>query len=168
MYLNIRSRQMYVVKSFAMFSVICAHMKLQLEYGSAGWLSDKIISLLSMLGVPIFFICSGYYYNRYQGDTDVFWKKKTKTIIVPWLLWGSLTYFVCNFIWLHKISMRGLLEWVLGYGSLYYFVAVLLFCFVIFGNTKNKTYLILVAVISILANMVSALNLGGGAAKRLL
>ena len=116
-----RSSQIYAVKAFAMLSVICAHMKLQLEYGMAGWLPDRIISIYSIVGVPIFFICSGYYYHREEGDTGEFWKKKTKNIIVPWIIWSALTNILNNLITRRTVSMKGFAGWFSGYSSLYYY-----------------------------------------------
>ena len=152
---------MYVMKAFAIFSVICAHMKFQLEYGSAGWLSDKIISILGIFGVPVFYICAGYYYRRAENDTYAFWSKKLKNIMIPWLIWAAFTNILNNVIQYSNISIKGFIKWFSGYHSLYYFLAVLVFCFVIFKPYRNKKYMIVIGLISITVNILVALNFGG-------
>ena len=78
------SKTFYVVRMFAIISVATAHL---------GTLDpavvDTIKSMIGTIGVPVFLICSGYYFRRTDSWKDFFVQRKK--IIVPWLILGSCT-----------------------------------------------------------------------------
>ncbi len=154
-----RSKQIYALKAFAILSVVCAHMKLTISQGDAGWLSNKIISAYAILGVAAFFICSGFYYMRKNGDSIVFWRKKIRTLIVPWFLWGILTYLLGIILTNKSLSVIDLFKWVIGVQSWYYFVTVLLVLFVLFKFKKNNYLIGILIAISLLSNILTILEI---------
>jgi len=150
-----RSKQLYVAKVFAILSVICAHMTLTIEKGQAGWLADKIIAIYGTIGVALFFLCAGYYYHREKGDSIVFWKKKLKSIVLPWVVCSVLTYLFNIVLSREAYSIMGQLKWSMGYLTWYYFVPVLLFCFVWFKCSIKRRWLYIAMAISIVSNILT-------------
>ena len=156
-----RSKQIYVGKVFAILSVICAHMTLTIDKGQIGWLSDKLIAVYGKIGVAFFYLTAGYYYYRKKGDTIVFWKKKLKGIILPWILCSVLTY-IFNIILLNeKYSIIGQLKWTMGYMTWYYFIPVLLFCFIWFSSSIRIYWIYLTIFISIVSNILTIIGILG-------
>lgn len=150
-----RSKQLYVGKVFAILSVICAHMTLTIDKGQTGWLADKIIAVYGTIGVAFFFLCAGYYYHREKGDSVVFWKKKLKGIILPWIICSVLTYILNVILSSQAYSIIGQIKWTMGYMTWYYFVPVLLFSFMWFSSLNNIYWLYITILISIVSNILT-------------
>lgn len=59
---------------------------------------EKSVCYICRLGVPMFFIMSGYFFfqNYELKNTLEKWKSRIRTVVVPWILWGSLywVYFI--------------------------------------------------------------------------
>ena len=119
------SNAIWSIKALALLSVFFAHMP---------W-SDKdsvmyvIYSFIGIIGVPIFLFLSGY---LSVSSHKSLWQQ-TKFLIIPLLTYASITYiisFVINHRWdtsIDKIIIQ-YFRWVIGSGSIYYFIPVLLFC----------------------------------------
>lgn len=156
-----RSKKIYVLKAFAILSVICAHMKLPLNMGDAGGIANKFIGVYGTLGVVVFFVCAGYYYHREKGDTICFWKKKIRMIMIPWLLWSIITNLIGNFLKWHTITLQGQCAWTVGLGTWYYFLSVLLICFVVFKFKENKLWFTVLIISSMVSNIFSIMGIWG-------
>lgn len=76
----------YSLRAYAILSVAYAH-SLSLQNVTL----SRVGALLGLIGVPVFLICSGYYYKPAQLDKDWF-LGKTVNIVAPWLLWGTFAY----------------------------------------------------------------------------
>lgn len=150
-----RSKQIYVLKAFAIFSVVCAHMTLTLEQGSNGLLSNRIIGVYGTIGVAAFFICSGYYYHRQKRDFIAFWENKCLKIIIPWILCSILTYILNILLQGTSWNLIGQLKWTMGYLTWYYFVPVLLFQYIWFKISQNNTMLFISVILSIISNILT-------------
>lgn len=84
--------------------------------------------LIGTIGVPAFLICSGYYFKQNES-AKVFWCKKIKKIVIPWVLWGLITYLINCHVYANIFSLFELCLWTLGFKTWLYFVPVLLICF---------------------------------------
>lgn len=126
---------------YALISVVCAHLPF----------ADSVIGTLferfGTVGVIVFFIISGYYYNpgKFQNIKDLI-VKKFKSVCVPWLVLGS-------FVWLYNVilsskfrSITGYIKWILGNGTFLYYVPMLLLCFALLYRASVKTLKIFVMV----------------------
>jgi fucose 4-O-acetylase-like acetyltransferase len=150
------SNTVYVFRVFALLSAMSSHVLL-----FAGDMAKDVWMLFTTFGVPGFFICSGYFFNN-RTPFKVMWKRKLKSIIVPWVVVASITYGVS---WLMAGRMRySYLEWVTGSRSLYFFVPVLLLCFLIFYFLRQNLSLVLIMLLGLASFYLTAagvINLTG-------
>lgn len=128
----------WAIKAVAIFTVFFAHMPWSVPDLNMSWLYSSIGSI----GVPIFLFLSGYLdYGSKKRFID-----KIICLMAPLLIWGTLT-FAYTLIMGHQvisISTIGLwLKWVLGSGTWYYFVPVLLMCTLMCRNINNWALILL-------------------------
>ena len=115
---------LYVLKALAIISAAAAHC---IGY-TMPW-AQKLSDLLGTIGVPVFFVLAGLFFKEHSLN---FWGKKAKTLILPWLIWGMITYLVVHIAdWTRPTIWQGV-RWTMGCGTWLYFVPVLLACFVLF------------------------------------
>ena len=85
----------------------------------------KFYNIVGMVGVPIFLFLSGYL--DYNSKSTLL--NKFKSTFIPLIIWSTITYIISlminNFFY---TSFTNYLRWVLGSGSIYYFVPVLFVC----------------------------------------
>ena len=137
------SETVYVLKALAIICVVSAHCS------SYSYLpAEHMRALLGTVGVPVFLMCSGYYCRREQ-ERDVFWKKKLRHIVVPWLLWGIMTYIQVTVLTHEELYLEDALRWIVGYKTWLYFVPVLLVCFVIYRISLTDWWLYFNIVVSL-------------------
>ena len=117
----------------AIFCVVCAHC----PYDEKNVLSC-ILNNLGVIGVPIFFIFSGFYYRIEKYSLKTLFFKKIKSIIVPWFFCGILVYL---YIAIRKGfgGIFSIFEFILGYGSYLYYLTVLIVFYSFFYLIKNNT-----------------------------
>ena len=149
-----QSNALYVIKAFAILSVIAAHMPFGAEHPTA----DLIRNALGQVGVAVFFIVSGFLYKRTEGDTKTFWQKKLKGIVIPWILFSLLTFAV-SCVLSHKIPMAVLPKWILGFGTWYWFVPILLMCFALFKFLDDNVSLVFTILLSIASVMLMSFGI---------
>ena len=125
------SRTIYVLRAISITCVVSAHCESFLSN------AETIRRLLGTIGVPCFLICSGYFFNQKQPAKE-FWMKKLKNIIVPWIIWGIITYAISVLFGENVISIDQGLKWILGYNTWLYYVPVLLICFFLGRLCNNK------------------------------
>lgn len=143
------STNMYILKAIAIFFVICAHC-----INGINLTVDQFLKFFGTLGVPIFFVLSGYSFDPFDKKKQ-FWLKKIKMIIVPWLVWGVVTYFT-NIVSNHGVITFGsIVKWILGNGTWLYFVPVLLICFFVFMISKKLWYVIGLMILSLISITLS-------------
>lgn len=132
----------YIIKFFAILSVIAVHVCNYVD--NKGILITAITDFWSMFarcGVVVFFILSGFFYSRKQGDGKLFWQKKSLQIILPWIICATATYAL-SVVLTHKISVLGYIKWTLGSGSWYYYLTVMVILFAAFKLIGNKDILL--------------------------
>ena len=128
------SGSLYVLKALAIICVAAAHCP-----GFNSPFAESARALLGTLGVPVFLICSGFFFKR-DEEAKTFWLKKLKTIVVPWLVWGVITFMIPVLAGTYKFGVLPLAKWIIGYKTWLYFVPVLLLCFVLFRISKARAW----------------------------
>ena len=111
---------------------------------------DKLIAVLGGMGVGIFLAISGYLYNTDRPMRD-FFSKKTKTLMLPWVIAGALVYAYTVLMQGEAVSFSGLIRWILGYKTYLYFMTLLIIYFFIFYGVRK----LWVYVVAMVLNVVS-------------
>lgn len=154
------SKIIYILKAFAIFSIVCAHCSSIPEgFSSANMIASSLVSSVGALGVSVFFLLAGYFFGRNKRSFWEFFKNKIFTLFIPWLFCGIVVYL---YVYLRKggLSVTGLLQWLLGNGSYLYYMTVLTACYLIyFCFIKAKWFLYLTAIVSVISNILTSLNL---------
>lgn len=150
-----RSKSLYVLRGLALFFIVLAHM----PFGEQFPVADSLRIALSQAGVPVFFILSGYFYNRNAGDTKTFWLKKLKKVILPWLI-IAISAFVLSAVLSKDFQFSILVpvKWVFGIGSVYWYMSVLIIMFIIFKYLRNDILVIVGIVVSSLSVVLSCIG----------
>lgn len=118
------SKQIYAMKAVAILSVLYAHMPMKGYYGI-------IQSRIGVIGVVVFFFLSGYLFRR--KPSKLLWRRKGRTIILPWLVGASLTFLLHCVDDGIPLSFQNWLLWIIGSRTLYYYIPMLLFCYALFN-----------------------------------
>ncbi len=128
------SNKLYLLKALAILGVITLHSNYQVA--SLPFIS-RILGNFSAVGVVIFLILSGYFFNGEQSG-KAFWKKKILFLIVPWLIGGSIVYSLRLFTG-DNFQIKQYINFLLGNGSYLYFATNLTICYILFRLTKGKS-----------------------------
>ena len=150
----------YVMKSLAIFSVICAHVASVLETANA-WncMASNFLSYMGTMGVPTFFLLSGYLFERRRKSFGDFWRGKVKSIFIPWLFCETL-------LWLYVVVRKGgitLKAWglfIIGYKHTTYYLTVLIVMYLLFWRIKRDWELVGLISVSLLSMICTGWNLG--------
>ncbi|MCI6850535.1 MAG: acyltransferase [Clostridiales bacterium] len=146
------SNTFYAYKAMAILFVVMMHCIYSTRPVS------RVAGAFGILGVPIFFFTSGFFFDRREA-TKVFWKKKMRSIVIPWLLYGTLLYlFACALNNFSKVEIP-FLKWIIGNGSWLYYVPVLIQCFILFRICDNKWFDMVVFLLFILSNVLCVLDI---------
>ena len=90
--LNDESDTFYCIRAFAMLSAVAAHVNSIIATPIASRIVTTIWAVYSCVGVPWFLILSGFFFRYSKEKAGEFWKKKGKSILIPWVLCGICTY----------------------------------------------------------------------------
>lgn len=106
----------WIAKGLAVIAIVACHCCHVSENASAlNQISYKFMNLWMGLGVPVFYFFAGYFMNTRIGWRD-FWKKKSITIILPWIFTGSMVciafFRIGRDAIYHKIG-----GWLFGYNG---------------------------------------------------
>lgn len=124
------STALYFVKSMAILASVAAHVSTidqstpVIEFFTRAW------DMFSCVSVGSFLIIAGILYTRTPGDSCSFWKRKAKSMILPWLFCGMLTYGYRAIF--EESSLLGLIWWLSGYSSWLYYVTIHLLMLALF------------------------------------
>lgn len=118
------SERIWQMKAVAILFVVCAHCAGVLDTAT---IYSTHISLfmqsLGSLGVPVFFMLSGYLF-KYK-PFKVWWRAKIMNLVLPWLFCGAIVYiYMC--IRKGGFSLIGLVKWCVGYNTYLWFMTVTL------------------------------------------
>lgn len=139
------SQRIWSLKSIALISVFFAHMPLGID----GTYMSYLFNLLGIVGVPSFFFLSGF---LDVGSCSNF-VTKAQRMMIPLLFWRTVTFIISvalNHGFSNSLSdlIFKWVKWVIGSGSIYYFVPVLLAC-ILFASYVNEYILIAMSLLSI-------------------
>ena len=155
-----QSNMLYVAKAVSVVLIAGAHM----PFGGS-MPAESIRMSICQIGVVVFFVCTGFFYRREEKDSKLFWIKKSKTVIIPWVIMASATFLLSVVL---SGSADGFplsyIKWVLGIGSHYWYMTVMLICFVLFNclfysdhsQKIKRTGLYLCIVVSVISVLLSA------------
>lgn len=141
----------WIAKGLAVIAIVACHCCHVSENASAlNQISYKFMNLWMGLGVPVFYFFAGYFMNTRIG-WRAFWKKKSITIILPWIFTGSM-------VWLYVVlrkggaSFSGWADFVLFKQSYLYFLTdlIIFYVFTWLIRSKKATSLVLAFVVLIL------------------
>lgn len=125
----------YQLKAIAIFCVICAHCGNRVSNSEVTLFMDQIRYNIAGIGVPIFFMVSGYLFNN-NKPFGAFWKGKLEHVVLPWLFWGTA-------VWGYEVIRKGLSyvklwEWLLGVNTYLWFLpTIMIFWFVYYFAKKS-------------------------------
>lgn len=144
---------LFVIKAFAILSVVTAHM----PFTSSFPLSENVRNTLGQIGVAIFFILSGFFFKREKGDSKRFWLKKAKTIVLPWVICGIGTFAFSIVLNRGKSNyFISAAEWILGVGTWYWYITVLLVLFALFKFLENDALLYIAIALTAVSVILSS------------
>ena len=130
------------LRIFAIFSVVCAHAASIDEGASqANVIASMLLGCVSAMGVPLFFIISGYLYEKTSKSFVEFWLSRFKMVIVPWL-------FCETGLWLYVVLRKGgitffnWLKFVIGYQSTAYYLTLLILFYILFWKVKKVRWIL--------------------------
>lgn len=150
----------YYIKALAVFSVICAHVSPVNETsGTLNVLAGSLLGYLGTMGVPVFFLLTGYLFEGSRGRYSFikFWQKKAITIIVPWLVCVTALWL---FITVRKggWSFKAYLLYLVGYASPIYFLSVTCMLFLILWFVKSDMGLSFIMILWLASFFSTALK----------
>lgn len=157
------SISIYIIKAFAMLSVIAAHV-VEIDNSTP---IELFISyswkLYGQVGVFLFFFFAGYCYQRTSNDGFEYWKRKLRFVIIPWIMCSTLTY-ILNYIKRMTSAESRIAycwpQWVLGSGTWYYFVTeYVLFLFIFKFLAQKDIRLVLCIAITPISLVISSMGI---------
>lgn len=127
----------YVLKFFAVISIVSAHVATISNQSSLNILASNILTSISSFGVAIFFLISGYLFYSNSNNIRQFFLKKIINIAIPWIMTGTLVFL---YIALRKggLNIGGWLNFLLGNGSYLYYLTLLSSFYIVFWKYRNK------------------------------
>ncbi len=142
----------YIMKGLAILSVIFAHCVYDdpnIQRGS---------SIIGTIGVPVFLVLSAIFFDTKESSRSLI-QKKLQRLILPWILWGTVTYII-SCLSNNSPSILGGIKWIFGNYTWLYFVPVLLICFILCYICENtcKFATIFIVFASIVTNALYILG----------
>mgnify|MGYP005788091631 FL=1 len=139
-----------IFMALCIISVVCAHTQISDNHIVLFYEVEQFLSNIGCIGVAGFFILSGYTFSISKRNGADFWKRKTITLIVPWLFWSAF-YGLLLFI---KDGGKhiSLVNIVTGWAGSYY-IYTLIALYIIFKIIKNNRIRIGVGVLSVCMNL---------------
>ena len=116
-----------ILRLLAIVSVFFAHFSpypsTDPRFGAPAWYLG-IIAVISTIGVPLFFVISGYLFREDQGGSLIAFIK-TRRYIIPWLIWATCLYCLFGLTGEVAFSLPTYLGFIIGDPSIYYFLTLL-------------------------------------------
>lgn len=136
---NEKNEKVLLLKGIAILSVIFAHCHNTINVDTIDTLLNQIAINIGTIGVPIFFICSGYLFHK--KPILLFFRGKTR-IVIAWVFTGSL-------IWMYEVIRKGIgyanyIEWIFGIGTYLWYMSTLFLIWFIFEIVNKKYIFILI------------------------
>ena len=150
---------LYFVRAMAILASVAAHVSVIDKSTALSTVCTCLWDMFSCVSVGSFLIIAGILYTRTPGDSWDFWKRKGKSMILPWLFCGMLTY---GYRALYEpSSLLGLVCWILGHGSWLYYVTIHLLMLALF-KPIHRSVPALWACVAVTAVQLAMKANGGG------
>lgn len=152
-------KYLYIVKAFAVISIVSAHCgNVSAEFIELNQMISRIVGSIGSIGVPIFYIVSGYLFAKNNKSFTIFFKSKITSLLIPWLLCGSAVYL---YIALRNegVSILSWVLWILDGGYLYYLTVIVIFYLIYFYTAKNRLFVYFTMVLSVASILATGLDL---------
>ena len=140
------SSYLYIVKAVAIVSVVSAHTSpVPDNTGTFNFLCSRILNSLGTMGVPVFFLLAGFFFEKNTRKWKEFWKNKLVTIIVPWICCATI-------LWLYVVIRKGGIEFeswfwfVYGRTSTMYHLKVLVELYIILFFLKQYKWFLYIFI----------------------
>ena len=123
-----------VARVFAVLSIVSDHVTIESPEGVS-----RMRNSVGSIGVIIFIILSGYFYHT-EKYSSVFamLRDKAKSVVIPWIVMGSLTYLY-NAAAGSGFDIKNWLLWIIGYKTFLYYLTMLILCYLIFFKRNRAT-----------------------------
>lgn len=150
----------YILKGLAIFSVVCAHTAPTVADATlSAQVFSSLLNYIGTMGVPVFFLISGYLFDKNTRSFKDFWKKKLFSIVVPWLFCETL-------LWLYIVLRKGgigIKQWILfllGYQHSTYYLSVLMVLFLLFWILKKDWQIYVMMIVSLFSIISTGWSIG--------
>lgn len=157
-YLNKKeiSNTFYVIRFFALCAIVLAHSTFK---SIPDEFVVRILNAFARSGVIMFFITSGYYFNKQRyNNVLVMLKSKIVPIIIPWLIWGITAYLLRFAREPLYFKPTEIIQWVLGGGTYLWFLTILIVLLCIYQMIPNSKEVLLGLVLITLVSIVFSAN----------
>lgn len=123
-------RDVYIdkLKGIAILSVLLAHTNLKFDFiTNLNLINNYIIKNFTTVGVPIFFMLSGYFYKNDNIKNTL---KNKINLLKAWFFTGTLIFF---YVYLRKgeLNIVNWLRWLFGVYTYLYFMVLMFYFFII-------------------------------------
>lgn len=146
---NEERKYILVLKCVAIFCVVCAHLyPVPSQTGEMNRLVSDILNYMGTMGVPVFFVISGFLFAGNKLNWYDFWKKRIKTLFLPWIFCYTLLYF---YVSLRKPGTISYFSMLLGYQSSAYYLTVLIMMYIIFWKGHASAFIYALMAASLLS-----------------
>ncbi len=135
-----------IFMALCIISVVCAHTQISENNIVLLFEVEQFLSNIGCIGVAGFFILSGYTFSISKRNGADFWKRKTITLIIPWLFWSAF-YGVLLFI-RGSGKYISLFNIITSWAGSYY-IYTLIALYIIFKIICNNKIRIVVGVLSV-------------------
>lgn len=146
-------------KFFAAIMIVTAHCcEAPSSFSAISQDVSSAMKLFSRSGVAIFFFISGYLFSFNNRPPVPFWKKKVKTLLVPWMFTGTIVYL---YVALRKqgVDLVGWLLYVGGIKTYLWYMTVLVALYALFMLfARYKAFLVVVPILSLISYVTYSLT----------
>lgn len=126
----------------AALSVIAAHTQISISNPNVLFsMGEKILSIVGVLGVPIFLVLSGISYGYNQLGIKDFFLKKIKQLAPPWIVYGIFNMLL-SYISSGEKSAISLYNLFFGWVGVYYLINLIVFWILFFIIPHTKKMLV--------------------------
>ena len=146
------SKTFEISRVLAIISVITAHTKFHID----SILIQNLIGRFSSVGVVVFIIISGYYFNPQKyGTVRNFMASKLTSIIIPWGVLGTFIYIESKLVMGQAIGVVNWLQFMVGHKSFLYYLTVLMICYLVYFYPVKTEKVWTVCIISFAITVIS-------------
>lgn len=144
------------LKGLALISIVSAHTATGGNGTIISNLSERFLKAFGIIGVLIFLIISGYLFGHDKKPLTIFSKRKIRSLIIPWVIVGTIVYMVSSFSGAQKedVSIMKYLLFLIGQGTYLYFMTILIICYIVFFYLRKQNKILLISMLLSLISIV--------------